>query len=717
MAAKEQFFQAIYSGEVKTAERIWRDNGLSANVKDSATGIGGTHALGYAVQLGAHAFAEELIANGADVNARGEDGITPMWQATDRAGVELLRRHDGDPNIPLTRGGERFSRGAVALHRAAASGDPDLVAALIEAGGNVLAIDRDGVTPLHYAAQSNEEAVRLLVRAGADLDATDKFGNTPRQALDKAFPHFQLEDSVAQTKETAIAPAVTVQQEPLAPDPQARLADYEHMVGKMLKTSLGEYHFIVADRPVSTGLTFIPNAGSLDEIKRFENVSQLRSHLEQDVQIADDRHAVEAFYELSEGHKIAPQLVPNTIERADGAANEVVDPAKAIASRMAKANWYYAYSDDSSVRAAGAESVRAALADLEAFAKVDREKAISLWDEFGVKHISAPAFLRDLNITERAQGVDVVQQQPEVAALQAVENMIQQAPAKDSRAVESAKQAEQAQSGENTIQAAPGTATRRPSPAHDDAIARAPSSRDAASGAASLPNAGAESARVDGPSTLLNGRFVRRDNGEYFRVADGQESKRVALVDENEKIRFVDKQMDAFQAAIELAKHKQWEAILVTGTEKFRAEAWHHARMAGLEVVGYEPSEKDLATLEAAKSGGREQPAATQSAVSSKDVSTSKKAAEDHAINAGSVVVSTNSASGVYPGKIIHQTEHHVVQDVGKKAAVIHDKARFDAGELKKAIDRGDSLRIQYNKGRGEVEAKQDRRRDQSVSR
>src|SRR4051812_21927706 len=103
MAAKEEFFQAIYRGEVTTAERIWRDNELSANVKDSATGIGGTHALGYAVQLGAHAFAEELIANGAAVNARGEDGISPMWQATDREGVELLRRHGGDPNLPLTR--------------------------------------------------------------------------------------------------------------------------------------------------------------------------------------------------------------------------------------------------------------------------------------------------------------------------------------------------------------------------------------------------------------------------------------------------------------------------------------------------------------------------------------------------------------------------------------------------------------------------------------
>ncbi len=526
---------------------------------------------------------------------------------------------------------------------------------------------------------------------------------------------------MAQGNETAMAPADTAQQGALATDRQAKLADYEHTIGKMLKTSLGEYHYIISDGPEGVGLTFIPAAGSLDEIKRFESDLQLRWHLQHDVQNAADRQAVQAFYELSEEQLSGPRLVSNTIERAGGALSEEVDQSKAIASRMARADWYYAYSDDPSVRLAGAESVRTALAELEEFAKVDRDKAIGIWNEHGVKHISPPTFLRDQNASERVQGVDAVQLQPEPVGAQVEENMIQQAPAKDSRAVESAEKAEeqveQSQISENTIQAAPGAVTRRTSPTQEDAIARAPSSRGAAPSDTSQSKTAAQSASVDGPSTLLNGRFVRRDNGEYFRVADGQESKRVALVDENEKIRFVDKQMDAFQAAIELAKHKEWEAILVTGTEKFRAEAWHHARMAGLEVVGYEPTEKDLATLEAAKNAGREQPAATQNALPSKDVSDSKKAAVDHAINAGAVVLSTNSVNGRYAGKVIHETEHHVVQDLGKKAAVVHDKARFDAGELKKGIDRGDSLRIQYDKGRAGIDAGQDRRRSQSVSR
>src|SRR5260364_153470 len=67
------------------------------------------------------------------------------------------------------------------------------------------------------------------------------------------------------------------------------------------------------------------------------------------------------------------------------------------------------------------------------------------------------------------------------------------------------------------------------------------------------------------PKTLLNGRFIRGEKGEYHRLTEA----RVALVDETDKIRFIDKQIDTFQAATELAHSKGWHAILVTGTEQF----------------------------------------------------------------------------------------------------------------------------------------------------
>jgi hypothetical protein len=223
-----------------------------------------------------------------------------------------------------------------------------------------------------------------------------------------------------------------------------------------------------------------------------------------------------------------------------------------------------------------------------------------------------------------------------------------------------------------------------------------------------------QEAAATSPKTLLNGRFVLRDEGQYFRVADGVESTRVALVDEVSKIRFVDKQMDTFQAAIELAKHKEWEAILVTGSEKFRAEAWHHARMAGLEVVGYEPSEQDLATLKAAQEGRAKVDhgkAATVPAASPVDADKAKslKKAEDYALEAGYGVSEPKVDNGRHVGKIIHETDKHVVQDVGRKVAVVHDKDSFDRQALRSAVEKGKSLKVQYNGGRAAIEGDKDR--------
>jgi Large polyvalent protein-associated domain 7 len=480
------------------------------------------------------------------------------------------------------------------------------------------------------------------------------------------------------------------QQDAVADVAKDSLAGYSYTAGKELKTAGGEY-FITAGSG-SSRVGFLPSSGSLDGAIQFESTEQLDAHL---AGVSEqDRNAVKTFVRRSQEQAIGP--VENAIARATrvGLHNELED-------RFSKVDWYYGYSDDSKVRMAGAAQVQEALKDLETLAGTDREAAKALWSQYGPKTISAPEFLRDPG-SEVSTGVTPVVS-GEATPEQAAEDKDRATPEEEV---------------ENSISAAPGRAPRSQAPVQEDAFMRAP--RLQASPAnpilADQPKT-VPPVEKEGPSTLLNGRFVRRDNGEYFRVADGEESKRVALVDENEKIRFVDKQMDAFQAAIELAKHKEWEAILVIGTEKFRAEAWYHARMADLEVVGYEPTEKDLATLGAAQNAGRAQAVTPGTAVSVRAVSESKAAAVDHALEAGSVVLATNEANGRYAGKVTHQTEHHIVQDVGKKGAVIHDKARFDAADLKKGIDRGDSLRIRYDEGRAAIDSAQERQRSQGVSR
>lgn len=266
-----------------------------------------------------------------------------------------------------------------------------------------------------------------------------------------------------------------------------------------------------------------------------------------------------------------------------------------------------------------------------------------------------------------------------------------------------------------------GQGEHKPQNSGIDAIARiAAGNADTISNAGSGKEAGPgvpeaqQDASAGAPKSLLNGRFILRDHGQYFRVADGVESTRVALVDEASKIRFVDKQMDTFQAAIELAKHKQWEAILVTGSEKFRAEAWHHARMAGLEVVGYEPSEKDMATLKAAQDGRAAAPLAkSETAPANIPVDVSKvkslQAAKDQAIRDGYGVSDAKIKDGRHIGKIIHETDKHVVQDVGRKVAVVHDKDSFDKRALRTSIENKKSFTIQYDNGRAGIEGGKER--------
>lgn len=189
------------------------------------------------------------------------------------------------------------------------------------------------------------------------------------------------------------------------------------------------------------------------------------------------------------------------------------------------------------------------------------------------------------------------------------------------------------------------------------------------------------------PETLLNGKYVRKENGEYTRANED----RVALVDEDVRIRFVDKQMDTFQAAIELVAVKGWGAIEVAGSEQFRAEAWLNASLAGLEVKGYEPNEKDLAALGAKQSQLRGDDKTNL-------VDASLRQAEALAkMNYGDVTL-PNPDGGRYSGTIKFETPFHVIQDAGRGKAVIHAKKDISNEELKKALD-GVPLRVEYQKG------------------
>ena len=55
---------------------------------------------------------------------------------------------------------------------------------------------------------------------------------------------------------------------------------------------------------------------------------------------------------------------------------------------------------------------------------------------------------------------------------------------------------------------------------------------------------------------------------------------------------------NAIRDMTEIAKHRGWLILTAKGSAEFRREAWLAGRQAGLEVRGYQPTERDLQDLE-----------------------------------------------------------------------------------------------------------------------
>ena len=89
----------------------------------------------------------------------------------------------------------------------------------------------------------------------------------------------------------------------------------------------------------------------------------------------------------------------------------------------------------------------------------------------------------------------------------------------------------------------------------------------------------------------IRDRFVQ--DGHRFYFADGKE----AFKDRGRRLTTSSENTQVVHSLIEIARSRGWTEVTVSGTERFRQEAWRQARIAGLAVRGYKPSEVEQQQL------------------------------------------------------------------------------------------------------------------------
>lgn len=119
---------------------------------------------------------QSLISNGADVNSKNEDGLTPLHVAAVRnrgAVVKLLIDHGADVNT-------KTEDGQTLLHHVAREGYVNIFKLLIDSGSDLSARDNAMRTPLNCALRwRKHDVAELLVTRGADVNTKDVTGITP----------------------------------------------------------------------------------------------------------------------------------------------------------------------------------------------------------------------------------------------------------------------------------------------------------------------------------------------------------------------------------------------------------------------------------------------------------------------------------------------------------------------------------------------------------
>jgi len=179
----KELFQAIRRGEISAIRKVLdRDPKLIGTVDEN-----GSTPLILAAHWAGAAEVKELLARGADPNAKNDSGVAALIPATDNLESTRMLVEAGAEVNARTEAGDTAL--IVAAQRA---GGARVVEYLLDKGANLKTATNDGATALHRAAECGDvDVLKLLVDKGADVDAQRKnpFGGQSPLASAVVFGH------------------------------------------------------------------------------------------------------------------------------------------------------------------------------------------------------------------------------------------------------------------------------------------------------------------------------------------------------------------------------------------------------------------------------------------------------------------------------------------------------------------------------------------------
>lgn len=171
--------------------------------------FGGT-ALHESSAAGHPEIVEILLRHGAAVNAQDCNGTTPLHCAATEEVAIILLAHHADMKICDNRGATaldyvpfdallysadpamRIRAECTPLHIAATQSSLECTRALLAKGADIDAVDEQGLTALHMAAEAGDhKMMEVLIEAGANKHARCNDGKTPQDIVDALGPSSQ----------------------------------------------------------------------------------------------------------------------------------------------------------------------------------------------------------------------------------------------------------------------------------------------------------------------------------------------------------------------------------------------------------------------------------------------------------------------------------------------------------------------------------------------